>query len=83
MSAEVKFIRGNDRIRALAGRTDIADDVAQIRAAMAEADRAYAMRLAAEFTKRSLVRADVPAAFQPVLGTVRAARGVLQVRRPG
>jgi hypothetical protein len=51
MSAEVKFIRGNDRINHLARRTDIADDVAQIRAAMAEADKAYAMRLRAEFTQ--------------------------------
>jgi hypothetical protein len=51
MSAEVKFIRGNDRINHLARRTDIADDVAQIRAAMAEADEAYAMRLRAEPTQ--------------------------------
>jgi hypothetical protein len=51
MSAEVKFIRGNDRINHLARRTDIADDVAQIRAAMAKADKAYAMRLRAEFTQ--------------------------------
>ncbi|HEX3955977.1 MAG TPA: hypothetical protein VHZ03_05015 [Trebonia sp.] len=50
-SGEVKFIRGNDRISQMAGRPDIADDVAQIPAAMAEADRAYAMRLAAEFTQ--------------------------------
>jgi hypothetical protein len=51
VSGEVRLIHGNDRIRELAGRTDIADDVAQIRAAMAEADRAYAMRPAAEFTQ--------------------------------
>ena len=51
MSEEVKFIRGNDRIDQLAGRTDIADDVAQIRAAMAEAGEAYAVCLAAEFTQ--------------------------------
>jgi hypothetical protein len=51
VSGEVRLIHGNDRIRELAGRTDIAADVAQIRAAMAEADRAYAMRLAAEFTQ--------------------------------
>jgi hypothetical protein len=48
MSGEVKLIRGNDRIRQLAGRPDITDDIAQIRAAMAEADRAYAMRLVAD-----------------------------------
>jgi len=51
MSAGVKFIRGNDRINHLARRTDVADDVAQIRAAMAEADKAYAMGLRAEFTQ--------------------------------
>jgi len=51
MSGEVKLIRGNDRISQLAWRTGIADHVAQIRNAMAEADRAYAMRLAAEFTQ--------------------------------
>jgi hypothetical protein len=51
MSGEVKVIRGNDRISQLAGRPDIADDVAQIRAVMTEADKAYAMRLRAEFTQ--------------------------------
>ncbi len=47
MSEEVKFIRGNDRINRLAERPDIAADVAQVRADMAEADRTYAMSLAA------------------------------------
>jgi hypothetical protein len=39
LSEEVKFIRGNDRINPLAQRSDIAAEVAQIRADMAEADR--------------------------------------------
>ena len=47
MSEEVKFIRGNDRINQLAQRPDIAAEVAQVRADMAEADRTYAMGLAA------------------------------------
>jgi DNA-binding transcriptional regulator YiaG len=47
MADEVKFIRGNDRIRKLAQRPDIAAEVAQVRAGMAEADRTYAMGLAA------------------------------------
>jgi hypothetical protein len=51
MSGEIKFIRGNDRISQLAGWPDIADDIARIRAAMAEVDRAYAMRFVAEFTQ--------------------------------
>ncbi|KLL09559.1 MULTISPECIES: helix-turn-helix domain-containing protein [Protofrankia] len=44
---DVTFLRGNDRIRQLAQRPDIADEVAQVRASMAEADRTYAMGLAA------------------------------------
>jgi DNA-binding transcriptional regulator YiaG len=47
MSEEVKFIRGNDRINRLAARPDIAAEVTQVRADMAEADRTYAMGLAA------------------------------------
>jgi hypothetical protein len=47
VSGEAKPIRGNDRICQLAGRPDIA----QIRAAMAEADRAYAMHLGTGFTQ--------------------------------
>ena len=47
MSEEVKFIRGNDRINRLAARPDIAAEVAQVRTDMAEADRTYAMGLAA------------------------------------
>jgi hypothetical protein len=47
MTEEVKFIRGNDRISRLAQRPDIAAGVAQVRADMADADRTYAMGLAA------------------------------------
>ncbi len=61
MSEEVKFIRGNDRINQLAQRPDIAAEVAQVRAGMAEADRTYAMglaalRQAAELTQVELAR---------------------------
>lgn len=61
MSEEVKFIRGNDRINRLARRPDIAAEVAQVRADMAEADRTYAMglaalRQAAELTQVELAR---------------------------
>ena len=61
MTEEVKFIRGNDRIRQLAQRPDIADGVAQVRAGMAEADRTYALglaalRRAAELTQVELAR---------------------------
>ena len=47
MTEEVTFTRGNDRINQLAQRPDIADGVARVRADMAEADRTYAMGLAA------------------------------------
>jgi DNA-binding transcriptional regulator YiaG len=62
MSEEVKFIRGNnDRINQLAQRPDIAEGVARISAAMDEADRTYAMSLAAlrqaaELTQVELAR---------------------------
>ena len=61
MSEEVKFIHGNDRINQLAQRPDIADEVAQVRADIAEADRTYAMSLAAlrqaaELTQVELAR---------------------------
>ena len=61
MSDEVKFIRGNDRINQLAQRPDIAAEVARVRADMAEADRTYAMglaalRQAAELTQVELAR---------------------------
>jgi DNA-binding transcriptional regulator YiaG len=61
MTEEVKFIRGNDRIIQLAQRPDIAAEVAEIRAGMAEADRTHAMglaalRQAAELTQVELAR---------------------------
>jgi DNA-binding transcriptional regulator YiaG len=61
MTEEVKFIRGNDRINQLAQRPDIAAEIAQVRAEMAEADRTYAMglaalRQAAELTQVELAR---------------------------
>src|SRR6202453_4620556 len=61
MTEDVRFIRGNDRIEALAARADIAEDVAKIRRDMAEADRTYAMglatlRQAAELTQVELAR---------------------------
>jgi DNA-binding transcriptional regulator YiaG len=56
-----KFTCGNDRINRLAQRPDIAAEVTQIRADMAEADRTYAMglaalRQAAELTQVELAR---------------------------
>lgn len=61
MTEEVKFIRGNDRINQLAQRPDITDGVTRVRAEMAEADRTYAMglaalRQAAELTQAELAR---------------------------
>jgi DNA-binding transcriptional regulator YiaG len=61
MNEEVKFIRGNDRINQLAQRPDIAAEVAQVRAEIAEADRTYAiglaaLRQAAELTQVELAR---------------------------
>ena len=47
MTEDVKFIRGNDRLRQLAKRPDLAEGVAQVRADMEDADRTYAMGLAA------------------------------------
>ena len=47
MSEDITFIRGNDRIERLAERPDLADDVARVRRDMEDADRTYAMGLAA------------------------------------
>lgn len=47
MSDDVTFIRGNDRIERLAERPDLADDIARVRRDMEDADRTYAMGLAA------------------------------------
>jgi DNA-binding transcriptional regulator YiaG len=61
VTEDVRFIRGNDRIETLAQRSDIAGEVAQIRRGMEEADRTYAMglaalRQAAELTQVELAR---------------------------
>jgi DNA-binding XRE family transcriptional regulator len=61
MTEDVEFIRGNDRISHLAQRPDIADGVNRVRTEMAEADRTYAMglaalRQAAELTQTELAR---------------------------
>lgn len=47
MSEDVTFIRGNERIERLAERPDLAEDVARVRRDMEDADRTYAMGLAA------------------------------------
>lgn len=47
MSDDITFIRGNDRIERLAERPDLTDDVARVRRDMEDADRTYAMGLAA------------------------------------
>jgi hypothetical protein len=44
MTREIRLIHGTDRIKRLAQRPDISGTVRQIRADMAEADRAYAER---------------------------------------
>jgi hypothetical protein len=70
MTKEVKFIRGNDRISKLAERPDIADRATRVRAEMAEADRAYAMGLAASGKPPSSPRPGSPAASEsPRLST--------------
>jgi DNA-binding transcriptional regulator YiaG len=47
MSDDVTFIRGNERVERLAERPDLAEGVAQVRRDMEDADRTYAMGLAA------------------------------------
>ena len=47
MTDDVTFSRGNDRIERLAGRPDLVDDVARVRRDMEDADRTYAVGLAA------------------------------------
>ena len=61
MTEDVRFIRGNDRISELAQRPDLAEGVAQVRRDMEDADRTYAMglaalRLAAELAQVELAR---------------------------
>jgi hypothetical protein len=62
---EVKFIRGNDRINRLAQRPDIAAEVARIRADMAEADRTYAMGLAALRQAAELTQVELKVTTMP------------------
>lgn len=47
MSDDVTFVRGNERIERLAERPDLAEDIARVRRDMDDADRTYAMGLAA------------------------------------
>ncbi|MGH3279290.1 MAG: hypothetical protein ACRDNW_09145 [Trebonia sp.] len=63
MSGEVKFIHGNDRISQLARRTDIVDDVAQIRDAMAEATGHTPCASPPSSPKPSPAKANEQAAF--------------------
>jgi hypothetical protein len=65
MTEEVKFIRGNDRISQLAQRPDITDGVTRVRAEMAEADRTYAMGLAALWQAAGLTQAAISRIEQP------------------
>jgi hypothetical protein len=44
MTRETRLIHGTDRIKRLAQRPDVANAIRQIRADMADADRAYAER---------------------------------------
>jgi hypothetical protein len=53
MTREIRLIHGTDRIKRLAQRPDISGAVRQIRADMAEADRAYAEREESSGYKRS------------------------------
>lgn len=59
MTEDVRFIRGNDRISQLAQRPDLADDVAQVRSDMEEADRTHAMGLAALRQAAELTQVDL------------------------
>ena len=61
MTDDVTFVRGNDRINRLAERSDLAADVERVRRDMDDADRTYAMglaalRQAAELTQVELAR---------------------------
>jgi DNA-binding transcriptional regulator YiaG len=47
VTEDVTFMRGNERIERLAERPDLAEDVARVRRDMEDADRTYAMGLAA------------------------------------
>jgi hypothetical protein len=68
----IKLIRGNDRISRLAQRLDIAADVAQIRADMADADRTYAIGLAALRQAAALTQVE----FARRMGVTQAANSL-------
>lgn len=76
MAEEVEFVRGNDRISQLAQRPDIADGVTHVRAQMAEADRTYAMGLAALRQAAELTQAELARR----LGVTQAA--ISRIERP-
>lgn len=67
MTEEVNFIRGNDRISQFAQRPDIAAEVAQVRADMAEAGRTRAMGLAA--LRQAAELTQVERSFRPLSST--------------
>jgi hypothetical protein len=77
MSDDVTFIRGNERIERLAERPDLAEDVARVRRDMEDADRTYAMglaalRQAADLTQVELARRE-PGGGQSYRTTSRSA----------
>ena len=53
MTRGIRLVHGTDRIKRLAQRPDISSAVRQIRADMAEADRAYAEREESSGYKRA------------------------------
>ncbi len=80
MTDEVKFIHGNDRINQLAQRPDIVDGVTRVRAEMAEADRTYAIGLAALRQAAELTQAAVSRIEQPhdlLLSTLNSYLGAI------
>lgn len=63
MTREIWLIHGTDRIKRLAQRPDISSAVRQIRADMAEADRAYAERQESSGYKREQFIERVPSTW--------------------
>jgi hypothetical protein len=59
MTDDVRFIRGNHRISQLAQRPDLAEGIAQVRRDMEDADRTYAMGLAAMRQAAELTQAEL------------------------
>jgi DNA-binding transcriptional regulator YiaG len=76
MSDETRFVRGNDRIKRLAERPDLAPGVARTRHAMAEADASYARGLAALRKAAELTQVELAAK----LGVTQAAVSRLERR---